>query len=134
MIFAVMKGMFFFLISILSIFFLQGCEVAENITAPDSDEARLEEKIFDLPQRLEELSSEFKSRTCLLPRRTVQLVNLSVHIREQKVEKAFLQCRIKSENQHHKISELNSDCQILKLSSLLCRKGYFVYALRKLLI
>lgn len=130
-----MRSKSFFLFFILSIFFITGCEVAENEGMQKlCDEIRLEEKVSDIPQRMEELRDEFKGRTCLLPRRTVQLVNLSIHIREQKVGKAFLQCRIKNENQQYKISELNSDCQIIKLSSLLCCKGYYVYALRKLLI
>ena len=93
-----------------------------------------ETKKTDIPQRLEELSNEFKSRTCLLPRRTVQLANCLVKIREQKTQKVFLQNRLNGENQSYKIVELNSDCQIIQFATLLSRKGYYIYALRKLLI
>lgn len=99
------------------------------------EESRIEEsKETDFPQRLEELSNEFKSRTCVLPRRTVQVVNFSVNIREEKDQKVFLQNRLNGENQLYKIVELNTDCQIIQFATLLCRKGYYVYALRKLLI
>lgn len=98
------------------------------------EEARLEESPqSDIPQHLEELSSEFKSRTCVLPRRMVQVVNCLVKIREQKSQKVFLQNRLNGENQLYKIVELNTDCQIIQFATLL-RKGYYIYALRKLII
>lgn len=114
---------------------LFACDVNKSDTLLTfCEKSRIEEtKKTDIPQRLEELSNEFKSRTCLLPRRTVQLTNCLVKIREQKTQKVFHQNRLNGENQLYKIVELNTDCQNIQFATLL-RKGYYIYALRKLLI
>jgi hypothetical protein len=89
----------------------------------------------NVQQCLEILSNELKSRTCVLPRRTVQSANNTVHLRTARgQEKTFHQVRLKGEKQLHRVCEAVANRQIVNYFALLCRKGYYVYALRKLLI
>jgi len=89
----------------------------------------------DMGHRLEELSNELKSRTCVLPRRTVQLVNTNINIRTlRSQEKSLRLIRLKEENRLRKVVEITADCQIVNYLTLLCRKGYYIYTLRRLLI
>ncbi|MDR2921177.1 MAG: hypothetical protein LBV72_17665 [Tannerella sp.] len=115
---------------------LFACDVnkSDEVCAFHKESHFEESQKTDIPQRLEELSNEFKGRTCVLPRRSVQVANFLVKVREQKSQKTFLQNRLNGENQLYKIVELNTDCQIIQFATLLCRRGYYVYALRKLLI
>ncbi|MDR3267848.1 MAG: hypothetical protein LBT83_02125 [Tannerella sp.] len=89
----------------------------------------------DTGHRLEILSNELKGRMCVLPRRTVQWVNNTVPIRTLRgYEKAFLLIRLKGENRLRKVSEAVSDGQTANYFTLLSRRGYYIYTLRRLLI
>lgn len=116
--------------------FLGACDTFEQEdTISSGGKSRIQAvETSEIPQRLEELSDELKSRTCLLPRRTVQLISHSVKVREEKSQKVFWQTRLNGENKLYRTSEFTSDCQIIQFATLLCRKGYYIYALRKLLI
>lgn len=115
---------------------LFACDVNESGGLFILDEgAHIEESLqSDIPQHVETLNNEFKDRTCVLPRRIVQSVHSFVKLREQKAQKVFWQNRLSGENRFYKTVELNTDCQITYFATLLCRKGYYVYTLRKLLI
>jgi hypothetical protein len=90
----------------------------------------------DTEQRLTLLSNELKERTCVLPRQTSgQWVHHIANKRTLRgLEKVLQQFRLKGENQLRKVCEIISECQIVNYSTLLCRRGYYLFALRKLLI
>lgn len=88
-----------------------------------------------MQHNLEVLSSDLKGSNFLTPRRTVQSSNNTVNIRLLKIEEKVLhQFRQKEMNLLRKISEDVITCQTINVSTLLCRMGYHVYALRKIII
>jgi hypothetical protein len=91
-------------------------------------------KDMDTQQRIELLRIELKSRTCILPRRTMQPDNHTIDRMFRSKEKTGQRIRLKSENRLWKVLETVSSHQTLSYYTLLCRKGYYVYTLRKLLI
>lgn len=99
-------------------------------------EAVMKEKAAaDLQHSLEVLSSDLKGSTCLTPRRTIQASTSTFNIRLFKCEEKTLQYfRLKEINQLRKVSESVSTCQTINVSTLLCRMGYHIYALRKIII
>lgn len=101
-----------------------------------SQEAVMKEKSSsDVQHRLEVLSNELKGSNCLTPRRNIQTTGFSFELRVLKnIEKAFWDKRLKEVNQLCKVSEDVSISQTINLSTLLCRMGYHVYSLRKILI
>ncbi|MDR1103066.1 MAG: hypothetical protein LBL42_04840 [Tannerella sp.] len=90
----------------------------------------------DAEQRLTVLSNELKERTCVLPRQTSgQWVRHTANKRTLRgLEKVLQQFRLKGENRLRKVSEIISECQIINYYTLLCRRGYYLFTLRKLLI
>lgn len=113
----------------------------EEWKASDSQRVAQKEAVMkdkgmaDIQYHLEILSNDLKGSNCLTPRRVVQSGNNTIDIRIQKSAEKFLQLlRLKEENMLRKISEGVSLCQTINLSTLLCRKGYHVYALRKIII
>jgi hypothetical protein len=91
----------------------------------------------DAEHRLTLLSNELKERTCVLPRQTTSCQGVH-HIANKRAlrgwEKILQQFRLRGENQLRKVNEIISDCYIINYSTLLCRRGYYIFALRKLLI
>ncbi|MDR2041962.1 MAG: hypothetical protein LBP98_06535 [Tannerella sp.] len=90
----------------------------------------------DTAHKLTLLSNELKGHTCVLPRQTSgQGVHHIANKRTLRgLEKVLQQFRLRGENQLRKVSEIISDCQILNYFTLLCRRGYYIFTLRKLLI
>ncbi|MCC8152996.1 MAG: hypothetical protein LIP01_01535 [Tannerellaceae bacterium] len=86
-------------------------------------------------QSLERLSRDLKSSNFLAPRRNVQNFQQNQNIRIfQSITRLLHDSRLKGEQELCKVLQFNSYCLTIKLSSLLCRKGYHIYALRKILI
>lgn len=107
----------------------------DNRTLAQTETIMKENSASDSQQKLEILRSDLKDSNCLTPRRTIQTVNNPVNFRIQKSAEKLLQLlRLKEENSLRKISEDVSLSQTINLSTLLCRKGYHIYALRKILI
>lgn len=106
------------------------------IAMAHQQEAVMKEKAAaDLQHSLEVLSSDLKESSCLTPRRAIQASNSTFNIRLFKSEEKTLQYfRLKEINQLRKVSESVSTCQTINVSTLLCRKGYHIYALRKIII
>ncbi|MDR1676251.1 MAG: hypothetical protein LBR86_07275 [Tannerella sp.] len=90
----------------------------------------------DAEHKLTLLSNELKGHTCVLPRQTSgQGIHHIANKRTlRSLEKVLQQFRLRSENRLRKVSETISYCQILNYFTLLCRRGYYVFTLRKLLI
>jgi hypothetical protein len=90
----------------------------------------------DVEHKLTLLSNELKGHTCVLPRQTSgQGVRPVANKRTlRSMEKVLQQFRLRGEDQLRKVSEIISDCQILNYFTLLCRRGYYIFTLRKLLI
>ena len=71
----------------------------------------------------------------LTPRRSIQNVSNTLNIRLLKIEeKAIQYFRLKEINLLRKVSEEVTICQTINFSTLLCRMGYHVYGLRKIII
>ena len=102
----------------------------------DMVEAVMKEKSTnDMQHNLEVLSSELKSSNFLTPRRTVQSASNTVNIRLLKTEeKAYQFFHLKEVNMLRKVSEDVITYQTIKVSTLLSRMGYHVFALRKIII
>lgn len=110
-------------------------KAADQPVAARTETVMKENSASDSQQKLEIIRNELKESKGLTSRRTVQTVNPTVNFRFQKsVEKLLQLLRLKEENSLRKISEEVSLRQTIHLSTLLCRKGYHVYALRKILI
>ncbi|MDR2765302.1 MAG: hypothetical protein LBB90_09775 [Tannerella sp.] len=89
----------------------------------------------DVEHKLTLLSNELKGRTCVLPRQTSgQGVHHIANKRTLRVEKVLQQFRLRGVNQLRRVSEMISDGQIVNYFTLLCRRGYYIFTLRKLLI
>ncbi|MCD7978568.1 MAG: hypothetical protein LUG51_16045 [Tannerellaceae bacterium] len=98
-------------------------------------EAIMQDRSMDIPYRLEVLSKDMRSNNFLTPRRNVQSTNYHFNTRIMRhAVKLLYDIRIKGTGRLQKISEHISFCQTINYSSLLCRKGYHIYALRKLII
>ena len=82
------------------------------------------------------VNNELKNRSCILPRQTsVQWVHSPAKERTSRAPgKTLQQLRLKRENHLRKVCEAVSDIQTMHYSALLCRRGYYIFALRKLLI
>ena len=81
------------------------------------------------------LSTDLKESKGLTARRTVQSTNNTFHLRTLKIaEKVLQDIRLKEMNAQRKVLENVSECQTINLSTLLCRMGEHVFALRKLII
>lgn len=94
-----------------------------------------EKKVADMQHHLEILSNDLKSSNCLTPRRTIQNVSNTLNIRLLKIEKKVIQYfRLKEINLLRKVSEEVTICQTINFAILLCRRGYHVYGLRKIII
>lgn len=83
---------------------------------------------------LEILRNDLKD-CCGITTRNIQTTNYSYNLRTQKnITKTLQAVRIKGHDALLKISEDVLSNQSVNFSTLLCRTGHFVYALRKLLI
>ena len=126
---------FLFILGLLISFMLfapeEGTKSMDEVMSA-TKEAVMEEKN---QRRFEVLSNELKSSNCLTPRRISQTANNTIEIRIWKnMEKSLQDMRLRGVNQLHRVSQHISTYQIINLSTLLCRMGEHVFALRKLII
>lgn len=109
------------------------CDVGD---VPTQKEILVRENSWtDMAHKLEALSCELTRSKCLTPRRVVQSVNTSVNVRFLKIlEKTIQYIRLKEVNLLRKVSEGVTIAETINVSTLLCRRGYHVYGLRKIII
>lgn len=89
----------------------------------------------DMQHHLDILRDDLKGNNCLTPRRSIQNVSNTLNIRLLKIEeRAIRYFRLKEINLLRKVSEEVTICQTINFSTLLCRMGYHVYGLRKIII
>lgn len=134
-----MKNFLFILTLLFGMLLFVPEEVQNSVDMPDlsvQSEAVMKEKgAADMQQNLEILSNDLKGSNCLTPRRTVQATTNTLNIRLLKIEKKAIEYfRLKEINLLRKVSEEVTLCQSINLSTLLCRMGYHVYGLRKIII
>lgn len=134
-----MKNLLFILTLLFGILLFAPENIQDNDTAlglqAQQEVVMIEKGTADIQHNLEILSSDLKNSNCLIPRRSIQNVNNTFNIRLLKIEKRVIQYfRLKETNLLRKISEKVTICQTINLSTLLCRMGYQVYGLRKIII
>ena len=124
---------FLFILGLLISFMLfapeEGTKSMDEVMSATKEAVMKEKNTADAQRRFEVLSNELKSSNCLTPRRISQTANNTIEIRIWKnMEKSLQDMRLRGVNQHI------STYQIINLSTLLCRMGEHVFALRKLII
>lgn len=104
---------------------------------PDARETVMKEKnaATDIHYRIEALGNELKGTKGLAPRRVFQPTGQSFQIRfQQSFDKLLQALRQRTQGTIYKISEGVSLGQTIHLSTLFCRNGHHIFALRKLII
>ena len=132
-----MKNILFILTLLFGILLFSPQEETEsNDIIVSKNEAIMKEKnSADMQYFLTVLSTDLKGSNGLTARRTVQSTNNTFNLRIQKIAERVLQdIRLKEMNALRKVSQNVSECQTINLSTLLCRMGEHVFALRKLII
>ncbi|SEG02195.1 hypothetical protein [Parabacteroides chinchillae] len=133
-----MKNILFIIGLLIGMFLLapeDGVNRDNNTIAANQETIMKEKTSADIQHHLEILSSELKGSNGLTPRRNIQTTNYNFELRIQKgAEKTLQFIRLKGINVLHKVSETNSDCHTINLSTLLCRMGHHIFVLRKLII
>lgn len=115
----------------------EGQENGLAVDTAEQKEAIMKERnnADDMQHKLEILSNDLKGNNFLTPRRTIQSVSNTINIRLLKIQEKVLQTfRLKEMNLLRKVSEEVTICETIKFSSLLSRRGYHVYGLRKIII
>ena len=108
---------------------------SDNIAVAQKEAVMKEKGSADVQYYLNVLSTDLKESKGLAARRTVQSTNNTFHLRTLKIaEKVLQDIRLKEMNAQRKVLENVSECQTINLSTLLCRMGEHVFALRKLII
>ena len=122
---------FLFILGLLISFMLfapeEGTKSMDEVMSATKEAVMKEKNTADAQRRFEVLSNELKSSNCLTPRRISQTTN-------NNMEKSLQDMRLRGVNQLHRVSQHISTYQIINLSTLLCRMGEHVFALRKLII
>ena len=134
-----MKNFLFILTMLFGMLLFVPEEDQKSNTSPDlsaqKEAIMMEKGTADMQHNLEILTSDLKGSNCLTPRRTVQTVSNTINIRLLKIEEKTIQYfRLKEINLLRKVSEEVTICQTINFSTLLCRMGYHVYGLRKIVI
>ena len=115
---------FLFILGLLISFMLfapeEGTKSMDEVMSATKEAVMKEKNTADAQRRFEVLSNELKSSNCLTPRRISQTTNNTIEIRIWK-------------NMEKSLQDI-STYQIINLSTLLCRMGEHVFALRKLII
>ncbi len=127
-----MKNFLFILTLLFGMLLFVPEDVQNNDPTPD---LQAQKEATDMQHNLEILSSDLKGSNCLTPRRSIQNVSNTLNIRLLKIEERAIQYfRLKEINLLRKVSEEVTICQTINFSTLLCRMGYHVYGLRKIII
>ena len=126
---------FLFILGLLISFMLfapeEGTKSMDEVMSATKEAVMKEKNTADAQRRFEVLSNELKSSNCLIS----QTTNNTIEIRIWKnMEKSLQDMRLRGVNQLHRVSQHISTYQIINLSTLLCRMGEHVFALRKLII
>lgn len=134
-----MKNFLFILTLLFGMLLFVPEDVQDNDTMLDlqaqKEAVMMEKGIADMQHNLEILGNDLKGSNCLTPRRTIQNVSNTFNIRLLKIEERATQYfRLKEINLLRKVSEVVTTHQTINFSTLLCRMGYHVYALRKIII
>lgn len=106
-------------------------------TAPDARETVMKEKnpAADIHYHIQALGNELKDNSALAPRRVFQTTSHSFQARfQQSFDKLLQTLRQRGQGAIYKISQSVSLGQTVHLSTLFCREGHHVFALRKLII
>jgi len=99
------------------------CSVKEVNTAADTQ------------KRFEQIGKDMRNSNCLTPRRHVQSNYISSHLRVVRNAVRIIQdIRLKEASQLQRVTEYVTSCQTTNYSILLSRLGYWIYALRKIVI
>lgn len=130
---------FFYILSLLLGLFLfipNDIQQAQNKNFVFAEQESVwKEGITDWEHHLEIISNDLQNSNCLALRRSSQTIsptsNLRLHRTELKVLHFF---NLRKINLQRKISEEICTHQTINFSSLLCRMGYHVYGLRKIII
>ena len=127
------------IILLLGIFFFTAEESQDDtavlLSQAQKEMITVEEGTTDMQHHLDILSNELKDTNCLVPRRSIQTSSSTLNIRLFKFEKKILQISyLKKTNLLRKVSEEVTTFQTIKFSTLLCRMGYHIYGLRKIII
>ena len=126
-----MKNFLFILTLLFGILLFVPEDVQNNDTTLDlqvqKEAVMIEKGTADMQHNLEILSSDLKGCNCLTPRRSIQNVSNTLNIRLLKIEEKAIHLL-------RKVSEEVTICQTINFSTLLCRMGYHVYGLRKIII
>ncbi|MDR0749231.1 MAG: hypothetical protein LBF62_06640 [Tannerellaceae bacterium] len=113
-------------------------EWANDSAALNKREAVVLEKnaAKDMQHRFEIISNDLRNSNFRTPRRSVQNTNISPDNNRviQNLIRILQGFQLKGREQLRKVSEYVAECQTLNLASLLSRRGYHVYALRKIII
>ena len=108
---------FLFILGLLISFMLfapeEGTKSMDEVMSATKEAVMKEKNTADAQRRFEVLSNELKWKN---------------------MEKSLQDMRLRGVNQLHRVSQHISTYQIINLSTLLCRMGEHVFALRKLII
>ena len=134
-----MKNFLFILTLLFGMLLFVPEDVQDNDTMLDlqaqKEAVMMEKGTADMQHNLEILGNDLKGSNCLTPRRTIQNVSNTFNRRLLKIEERATQYfRLKEINLLRKVSEVVTTHQTINFSTLLCRMGYHVYALRKIII
>ena len=134
-----MKVFLHIIILLLGVFFFTAEESQDDtavlLSQAQKEMVTVEEGTTDMQHHLDILSNELKDTNCLVPRRSIQTSSSTLNIRLFKFEKKILQISyLKKTNLLRKVSEEVTTFQTIKFSTLLCRMGYHIYGLRKIII
>lgn len=110
------------------------CETEELSTEQEAS-IKGEDAGKDMQERFEQISKDLRNSNCLTPRRHIPSTYAIPAFRAIKNAVRIIQdIRIKEVGQLLKVSEQEVYRQTTYYSSLLCRTGYHIYALRKIII
>jgi hypothetical protein len=113
-------------------------ELADDSFPQHTREAVVLEKnaAKDIQHRFEIIGNDLKNCNCRTPRRNVQNTNISPNNNKviQNLIRILQDFQLKERELLRKVSEYVVERQTLNLSSLLSRRGYRVYALRKIIL
>ena len=134
-----MKVILHIIILLLGVFFFTAEESQDDtavlLSQAQKEMITVEEGTTDMQHHLDILSNELKDTNCLVPRRSIQTSSSTLNIRLFKFEKKILQISyLKKTNLLRKVSEEVTTFQTIKFSTLLCRMGYHIKGLRKIII
>lgn len=134
-----MKQVLFIIGFILSVFLFSPAEPLTDdlsqIVGAKESYVKQKNDLADMQHRFEMISKDMRNSNFLTPRRHVQTTFHIPNIRVIKTAVRILQdFRLKGADQSQRILENRSICQTINYSSLLCRRGYYVYTLRKIVI